>query len=137
MKKAFLAFIAIATFGVSTMSAAGAPAVYDIDPFWAVDWDSNGQYLHNEQLHEYQRTNHDFNNMMQSQILVWGYPTASNPYPQVKIGTSIGHYVGKQAIDSNGVIVGYLMGFDHYGVTQGYLHSKYYNGVYDNTAYIK
>lgn len=133
MKKLLIAFFAIFTLGTSSVAAA---EVYDIDPYLAVDWDSNGDYYAHEYLVEYQQTAHDFNDMMQSQIVVWGYPTSYNPYPAVNIKTSLGHYVGKQAVTQNGIVVGYVMGFDHYGVTNGYLESKY-NNVYDSTAFIR
>lgn len=138
MKKLLIAALAIFTLGTSSMSAEGtAPAVYDIDPYAMFDQYSNGQAFYGEYLTSYQQTSHDFSDRGQSQIVVWGYPTADNPYPRVNIGTSLGHYVGKQAIaDQNGIIVGYVMGFNHYGVNQGYLQSSY-NNVYDGTAYIR
>lgn len=143
MKKLLLGLATVATVGLSALNAQGtASPVHIILPHLAVDFTSQGAYINHESLERYKSTTHDFNGLVRSQIVVGGIPSSSNPYPQVKIGTSIGHYVAKQPITSSNLdqgsnyIVGYIMGYNHYTVTQGYLTSTY-NNVYDSSAYIK
>lgn len=145
MKKVLLGLATIAAVGFNTLNAQGAaPAVHTIIPYLAVDVEGT-QAVAVEELVRFQRTRHDFNGEMQSQIIVGGIPTYHNPYPRVNVGTSIGHYIAKQAItqsnfdEGNNIVIGYIMGFNHYGITQGYLESKYdnENNVYDSSAYIR
>lgn len=139
MKKLLIALFAIFSIGGISASAASAPAVYDIEPYAIFDLNDDGQPFAGEYLYPYQQTSHDYNGRVQSQIYVKGYPTANNPYPQVKIGNASGSYIASQAVvNSSNVVVGWLMAFNHYAVTQGYLVSVYSpTNVYDSSAYIK
>lgn len=138
MKKKFVSLFALFALSVTSVSGAGtAPAMSAIYPYAVYDLDyATGAATYGEYLYSGYATAHDYNDKVQSQIAVIGYPTTNNR-PAVKIGNSIGSYIGSQTVaDDNGIVYAFILGYKHTTVTEGVLQATS-GDLYEASTYIR
>ncbi|RXJ68926.1 hypothetical protein CRV08_05685 [Halarcobacter ebronensis] len=96
-------------------------------------FDENGV---GENIQNVRKTKRDYNGTCYTKIFLRG--EISNTKPTVKIGDSIGHYENSEPItNKNNIIIGKIITFKHYTVTNGVIEVFLGKDLYDARVFVK